>query len=149
MYYKALFFLFVLLSASTHAESLTLNTNNKNISISTETLRKLPIHKIKTATNYTSTAIFSGVRFSDLFKLYDIKGNKIRIYALDDYSYSIAIDELYKYNAILAYLKNGEKIKTSELGPFVSIFPRDDHPELKKFDVDAKTVWQISRIEVK
>lgn len=51
MYYKALFFLFVLLSASTYAESLTLNTNNKNISISTETLRKLPIHKIKTSTN--------------------------------------------------------------------------------------------------
>lgn len=140
--------LFSLIAAkAAYADSFVLIDGSKEIHISTQDLVKLPVTSIMTATNFTPKATFEGVTFTELLSKYSIKASSLRIYALDDYSYTLPVGELLKYQVILAYRKNGQVIPVSDLGPFAVIYPRDEHPELNKLEVNAKTVWQINRIE--
>ena len=141
--------LFSAISAkAAYADSFVLADGSKEITVSTEDLIKLPVTSITTATNFTPKATFEGVSFTELLSKYSIKASSLRIYALDDYSYTLPVGELIKYHVILAYRKNGRVIPVSDLGPFAVIYPKDEHPELNKLEVNAKTVWQINRIEV-
>lgn len=141
--------LFALISAKAAcADSFVLADGGKEINVSTEDLVKLPVTSITTSTNFTPKATFEGVTFTELLSKYSIRASSLRIYALDDYSYTLPVNELTKYHVILAYRKNGKVIPVSDLGPFGVIYPRDNHPELNKLEVNAKTVWQINRIEV-
>jgi len=140
--------LFSLLSAkAAYAASFVLADGSKEINVSTEDLLKLPVTSITTATNFTPKATFEGVTFTELLSKYSITASSLRVYALDDYSYTLPVEELLKYQVILAFRKNDKMIPVSDLGPFAVIYPRDQHPELNKLDVNAKTVWQINRIE--
>ncbi|MBK5017940.1 molybdopterin-dependent oxidoreductase [Pantoea sp. S62] len=140
--------LFSLLSAkAAYADSFVLADGSKEINVSTEDLLKLPVTSITTATNFTPKATFEGVPFTELLSKYSITASSLRVYALDDYSYTLPVEELLKYQVILAFRKNDKVIPVSDLGPFAVIYPRDQHPELNKLDVNAKTVWQINRIE--
>ena len=141
--------LFSLLSAkAAYADSFVLADGSNEIKVSTEDLVKLPVTSITTATNFTPNATFQGVTFAELLSKYSIKASSLRVYALDDYSYTLPVGELIKYGVILTYRKNGQLIQVSDLGPFAVTYPRDEHPELNKLEVNAKTVWQINRIEV-
>lgn len=122
--------------------------SEEKIKVTTQELETLPLQTISTSTNFTNKCNFSGVKFSDLFAKYHISGAGVRVFAWDDYSYSIPVNELLKYNVILAYKKNGKYIAMSDLGPYAIIYPRDDNPELKSLDVNARTVWQIKEIKV-
>ncbi|MDC7860678.1 oxidoreductase [Pantoea ananatis] len=129
------------------AASFKLVSGMSETSVTTENLEKLPQAVIRTSTNFTPRAEFQGVPFSELVAKYNIESPELRFFALDDYSYTIPIRELIKYHAILAYKKNGALIPVSDLGPFVVIYPLDSHPELSRSDINAKTVWQIDKVE--
>lgn len=130
-----------------YADSFVLVNDSKEINVSTEDLLKLPVTSIATSTNFTPKATFEGVTFKELLSKYSITASSLRVYALDDYSYTLPVGELEKYHVILAYRKNDKVIPVSDLGPFAVIYPRDQNPELNKLEVNAKTVWQINRIE--
>ncbi|MGV3345583.1 oxidoreductase [Enterobacteriaceae bacterium LUAb1] len=140
----------LLISLFTYADNrfFCLKNNNSRIKITTEALEKLPESEIITSTNFIPTSKFSGSLFSDFKNKYNIQGKKIRVFSWDDYSYSINIDELIKYHAIIAYKKNKKYIDVAELGPFAIIYPKDSYAELNNMAIDAKTVWQIKEMEI-
>jgi hypothetical protein len=117
--------------------------------ITLDDLQALPSHSFSTATIYTPKSTFLGVKFSDFAKKYNLTGKTVRAFAWDDYSYSMPVDELLKYNVIIAYKRNGDYMSIDKLGPFAIVYPRDSHPELDQLDINAKTVWQLKRLEVK
>jgi hypothetical protein len=125
------------------------NKNGDEINVTRNDMETLPNYKITTSTNFTPRGDFIGVKFQDLMKYYKLSGGKIRVFALDDYSFTININEMIRYNVIVAYKMNGEYMKVSELGPFAIIYPIDQFPELESLSVNAKTVWQIKFLEVK
>lgn len=129
------------------ADTLQLVFGKTTKTITTEDLSHLALSTIKTSTNFTPEATFEGVTFTRLLKSYGVQASQLRIFALDDYSYTLPVAELDKYGVILAYKKNGKNIPVSDLGPFAVIYPRDQHPELNNLEVNARTVWQINRIE--
>ena len=140
--------LFSLLSAkAAYADSFVLADGSKEINVSTEDLLKLPVTSITTATNFTPKATFEGVTFTELLSKYSITASSLRIYALDDYSYTLPVEELLKYQVILALRTNDKVIPVSYLGPFDVIFPCDQHPELNKLAVNANTVCHIDSVE--
>ncbi|WP_199639550.1 oxidoreductase [Serratia sp. PAMC26656] len=124
-------------------------SDGEKVKITLQALEAMPSSSIKTSTNFTPEAVFTGVEFTSLAKEYGLTGNNVRAFAWDDYSYSMPAAELSKYKVIIAYKKNGELMDVSELGPFAIIYPRDSYPELNNIDVNAKTVWQIKMLEVK
>lgn len=122
--------------------------DSEKLSITTKDLEAMPVKVISTSTNFTDKSEFAGVSFRILVEKFKINGDTIRAFAWDDYSYSIPVKELLKYDVILAYKKNGKYMPTSDLGPYAIIYPRDENPELNSLDVNARTVWQIKRIKV-
>ncbi|MCX8967029.1 oxidoreductase [Erwinia psidii] len=130
-------------------DSFTLINNNQTFQVTTAELESFPSNDIKTSTNFTPACNFSGALVSDFVRKYNIDPNsKFKIFALDDYSYTVPVNELIKYHALLAYKKDNKYMDIASLGPFATIFPKDDVPELQNLDIDAKTVWMIKSIEV-
>ncbi len=142
------FFISFLMLSPAFADSFQLISGTDSKTITTQDLERLPLAKITTSTNFKPQAEFEGVPFTTLLKAYGIQASRLRVFALDDYSYTLPTDELTKYHVILAFKKNGKVMPLSELGPYAVIYPRDQHPELNNPDVNARTVWQISSIEV-
>lgn len=130
-------------------DSLTLSVNGNVTKITVGDLEKLPQHDILTSTLYTAKEKFTGVKFSDFANKYKIKGSIVRVLAWDDYSYTLSIDEMVNYGVIIAYKRNSKRMTIEDFGPFATIYPKDDYPELNKLDVDAKTVIQVKALEVK
>lgn len=143
------FFVSIFFSSLSSAQEDTLILVNKGIEtvITTADLERLPSLTLKTTTNFTPQSVFVGVRFSDLLQNYQISSGMIRAFAWDDYSYTLPVAELIKYNVILAYKKDSKYMDISEMGPYAIIYPKDDHSELRTLDVNAKTVWQVKKIE--
>lgn len=135
--------------ARANVDYLILKMNGSDTKITLKDLEELPPHSIITSTLYTSKEKFTGARFSDFAAKYNIKGSEIRVMAWDDYSYTLKVDEMMKYNVIIAYKKNDKYISIEDFGPFATIYPKDEYPELNKLDVDAKTVIQVKSLEVK
>ncbi|ADP13184.1 MULTISPECIES: molybdopterin-dependent oxidoreductase [Erwinia] len=147
---KYIFFILSILFSSfglAEEDTLVLINQGTKINITTADLEKLPSLKIKTSTNFTPQSIFTGVKLSDLLKNYHVSSDVIRVFAWDDYSYTLPVAELLKYQVILAYKKNNEYMDMSEMGPYAIIYPRDIYHELKTLEVNAKTVWQVKTIE--
>lgn len=137
----------VMLSPVALADSFRLVDGNTVKTVSTADLEKMPVASITTGTNFTPKAKFTGVPFQDFLDKYGVKSKTLRFFALDEYSYTVPVNELLKYHAILAYQKNGKNLPVSDMGPYVVIFPRDEHPELSRADINAKTVWMISEVK--
>ncbi len=123
--------------------------DNEQIKITIKDLEELPTYSFTTATNFTPKDIFLGVKFKDFAEKYKISGEKVRAFAWDDYSYTIPVDEMIKYNVIIAYKKGGNYLDITDLGPFAIVYPIDLHPELNNLDANAKTVWQLKLMNVK
>ncbi|HFL1539375.1 TPA: molybdopterin-dependent oxidoreductase [Enterobacter asburiae] len=139
------------ISFFSHAdECFELNSVGKEaINVCRQDLEKLPRFSFKTATIYTPAEIFEGVKVKDLIKHYNITGDTARAYAWDDYSYSIPVAEMIKYDVMLAYKRNGVEMSLENLGPFAIVYPSDLYPDLNTLDANAKTVFQLKQLEVK
>lgn len=124
-------------------------SDGSRITVRLEDLKSLPESSFKTSTAYTPEETFVGVSFADFAKKYAITGNTLRAYAWDDYAYSMPVAELYRYQVIIAWKRNGQMMSLSTLGPFALVYPRDQNPELNDMEVDAKTVWQLKELEIK
>lgn len=110
----------------------------------------LPTHEIKTSTRWTPEAIFKGPLLADVLLAAGARGDHVELRTLDDYTYTIPVDEAIKYGAILAYSMNGERLKASNFGPLFLVYPRDRYPERFTGPVgDAKFVWQVNALVVK
>ncbi|WP_423393048.1 molybdopterin-dependent oxidoreductase [Burkholderia sp. LMG 21824] len=123
----------------------------KNFHFSEDDLLKLRIYQITTSTPWSQQAIFKGVRLYDILKIVDARGSYVDIKAYDDYTVSdIPISEISKYQPILAFERNGERLRLSDYGPLFLVYPRDQFPlELKKSQYSTREIRQIKEISVK
>lgn len=149
------YIIFIITLMISHGVSATIdffiikNSEGNEIKVTRKEMEELPQYSITTSTNFTPKSEFVGVKFKDIIDKYSLHGSKVRAYALDDYSFTLPIDEMKNYNVIIAYKKNGKYMSISELGPFSIIYPKDNFPELNNLSVNAKTVWQVKLLEVK
>lgn len=149
------YILFIITLMISHGVSATIdsfiikNSDGNKIKVTRKEMEELPQYSITTSTNFTLKSEFVGVKFKDIIDKYSLYGSKVRAYSLDDYSFTLPIDEMKNYNVIIAYKKDGNYMSISELGPFSIIYPRDNFPELNNLSVNAKTVWQVKLLEIK
>jgi hypothetical protein len=92
---------------------------------------------------------FEGVPMDKLMQAVGASGQRIIVVALNDYSSELPIEDFAKYGVILALKRNGEYMPVSDKGPLFVVYPFDTNPELKNQKFYSRSVWQITRIEVK
>ena len=127
------------------------NTNNgDNADFDLDMLHALGTRTISVTTSWTDgTQEFRGVLMRDLMAAIGAKGNTVEAIALNDYTYTIDIEDFSLYPVIVATILNGKILKIRDKGPLWIIYPLDTFTEEQKFNVEHRMVWQLRRLIVR
>lgn len=98
---------------------------------------------------YPEARQFTGVRVSDMLKQLGIQDTtSVSFIALNDYTASVTIENIEKYEPIIAYKMNGKKMKVRNKGPYWLVFNLDKFPEIDSTTFRSQMVWQIGEIMI-
>lgn len=113
-------------------------------------LEDLGMVSVETTTPWhKGTTRFEGVPLKKLMDTVGAKGQRIVVVALNDYSSEIPIEDVRRYNVILALKRDGEYMPVRDKGPLFIIYPYDSDPELRSQIYYGRSVWQVARLVVK
>lgn len=122
----------------------------KNYLFTDKQLLAMPIRSIVTSTSWTPPRKFEGISLADILTRVGARGNTLTIYALNDYYIDVPLSDVEKYNMILAYKMDGERLKIRNFGPLFLVYPRDTAgPELNSPLYNSRFIWQVDRIVIK
>lgn len=98
---------------------------------------------------YKEPVTFEGVPLAKLMSAVGASGDRILAVALNDYSAELPMEDISRYNVILALKRNNEYMPVRDKGPLFIVYPFDSNPDLKNQKFYSRSVWQVARIEVK
>ena len=75
-----------------------------------------------------------------------VRGERVRVRALNDFEAEIPLAQLHEYDVILAMKRNGSPLQIREFGPLFVLYPFDEHPELLNETVRFRSVWHTVHI---
>ncbi|MCZ2720707.1 molybdopterin-dependent oxidoreductase [Marinomonas sp. 15G1-11] len=112
-------------------------------------LESIGLSERATKTPWTDgLSVFSGVLIKDLLNYVGAQGSILKITALNDYTANIPIEDVEKYNVILAFRQNGKVLRIRDKGPLFVVYPFDEFPELNSEVIHNRSVWQVKSIEI-
>ena len=98
---------------------------------------------------YKERVTFEGVPLAKLMAAVGARGDRLVAIALNDYSAELPMEDVGRYNVILALKRDGEYMPVRDKGPLFIVYPYDSDPELKNQKFYSRSVWQVTRLEVK
>jgi len=112
-------------------------------------LEAMPLHSIETSTPWTEGVVeFQGVLARDLMAAVGARGEQVSAIALNDYRFKIPLSDFDRYDVVLAYRMNGERLRIRDKGPLWIVYPMDHHQALQNEATHSKMVWQLRRLVV-
>lgn len=116
-------------------------------------LKQLTQRKIVSVTPwYTGASEFTGPLLRDVLKAagapLDGGGTTLRCTALNDYRVEIPLDDVRRFDVVVAHLFNGKPMSVREKGPLFVIYPFDEQPQLRTTTYFSRCIWQLKAIEV-
>lgn len=112
-------------------------------------LEALPQRSFTTRTPwYDGPRKFTGPLLRDVLKAAGAQGSGLRAIALNDYKVDIPVDDVLKFDVVLARLLDDKPMPVREKGPLFIIYPFDDKPELRVPQYFSRCAWQLRTIEI-
>lgn len=109
----------------------------------------LPRTGFSTSTVWTEgVAHYEGVLLADLLAFLGAEGAELTASAIDGYSVAIPVDSLRPDGPILAFQRDGVPMPVRDRGPLWIIYPYDDNPAYRNDTTYARSIWQLTLIEV-
>ncbi|UAN24941.1 molybdopterin-dependent oxidoreductase (plasmid) [Enterobacter sp. JBIWA003] len=147
-----IFFSFLLVSTANsqvdYSNLELIKPGGETVVIKRSDLERLESYSVESETNYMGGGVYTGVSFKKLIKEYNIKGENLRAFAWDDYSYSISLSELERCSVMIAYKINGEYMTVENFGPFAIVYPGGGCNGVNKLEINARTVVQLKKMEI-
>ncbi|MEX0337249.1 molybdopterin-dependent oxidoreductase [Vibrio tubiashii] len=98
---------------------------------------------------YANTNKYTGFKVSELLQYLSIDDAfSVSFIALNDYAASSQIEDILKYEPIVAYKMNDKNMKVRNKGPYWLVFNLDENPEIDNAVFHSQMVWQIDEIMV-
>lgn len=92
---------------------------------------------------------YSGFKVSELLEHLNINDAfSLTFVALNDYASSTRMEDILKYQPIIAYKMNDKVMKVRNKGPYWLVFNLDNNAEIDNAAYHAQMVWQIDEIVV-
>jgi len=91
---------------------------------------------------------YEGVPLLALVKTLHEDARLVHVSARDDYKVTFSIDALTESWPILALKMDGQYISPRSKGPYWVIYPFDNHPELRREDIYARSIWQVEHLKI-
>jgi hypothetical protein len=98
---------------------------------------------------YAEPVVFEGVPLSKLMAAVGAGGERILVIALNDYSAEVPMEDLARFDPILALKRDGAYMPVRDKGPLFLVYPFDSNPELRHQKYYSRSVWQVSRLEIR
>lgn len=115
-----------------------------------EMLRSMETQTLSVTTGWTDgTQLFGGVPMRDLMAAVGAQGKKVEAIALNDYTYTIDIEDFSRYPVILATTLNGKVLRIRDKGPLWIVYPVDRFSETERISIERRMVWQLRKLIVK
>jgi hypothetical protein len=112
-----------------------------------EALTKLPQVSFTTKTPwYDQPVKFTGPLLKDVLAAAGAKGEKISLWALNDYHIEMPSADVRAYPVVIARLMNDKPMSVREKGPLFVVYPYDTHSELNTELYFTRSIWQLSKI---
>lgn len=91
---------------------------------------------------------FSGPLLRDVLVLAGAQGDRLRLWALNDYRVDLPFSDAQRYDVLLARLLDGQPMRVRDKGPLFVIYPFDQVPDLHDVSYYSRSAWQLRTIEV-
>jgi len=115
------------------------------------TIERLPQRTLMATTPwYASARRFGGPLLRDVLAAAGVPADAAgtaRCVALNDYKVDIPLDDLRRFDVVLAHQIDGKPMSVREKGPLFVIYPFDDRPELRTSIYYGRCIWQLKAIE--
>jgi hypothetical protein len=112
-------------------------------------LKALPATTFQTKTTWTEGKnSFTGISLQALLAAVGAKPSVIKSIALNDYAVDIPAADAVADGPIIAYLMDGQPMPVRDKGPLWIVYPFDSKAEYRTEATYAKSIWQLSRIEL-
>jgi hypothetical protein len=136
----------VILSVSGNIE---VTNTERGADFDREMLYALGLTQVNTTTAWTDgEQAFEGVLMRAVLERLGAQGTTITATALNDFVAPVPMDEVQRYDVLLATVMNGQEMQVSDKGPIWIVYPRSDNPELQDAKFNDRWVWQLRELRV-
>ena len=112
-------------------------------------LERLPQTSYSTRTPWYSQARkFTGPLLRDVLAAAGAHGSLLRALALNDYRVDLPIDDVQRYDVLLARLLDDKPMPVRDKGPLFIIYPFEQHASLRNALYFSRCAWQLKAIDV-
>jgi len=112
-------------------------------------LQALPVQELITRTPWEKNVMtFSGPSLKALLHTVGSRGKTIRLSALDNYEASVPMDDVTRFDPVLAIRVDGKPLTIRSRGPVRVMYPFDHFPEINIELYSGRAVWQLQHIVV-
>ncbi len=98
---------------------------------------------------YPGEKRFSGPLLREVLALAGASGQTVEARALNDYKVSLPMQDLQRFDVILARLIDDQPIAVRDKGPLFIIYPFDKHEGLRTSVYFSRCVWQLKALDVR
>lgn len=113
-------------------------------------LEALPQRTVHTETPWTDgVSTFEGPLLRDVLGQVEAGGSVLEASALNDYRVDIPLEEVRRYDVIVALRRDGKPMRVRDKGPLWIIYPWAEHEALRTESVYSRSIWQLRRIVVR
>jgi hypothetical protein len=106
--------------------------------------------KFKTQTPWhRGTVQFEGPLLADVLALVGAQGQSLHLTAINDFTATMPATDPRQYGVLLAHSVDGKRLAVRDKGPLFVIYPFDQNPQLRSSVYYARSVWQLSHIDVR
>lgn len=129
---------------------LTVVVGDESTQLDLADLAALPQTSFTTSTIWTEgPQNFTGVSLSDLVAALELTGDRLQAFAINDYSVEVPMEDAVTDGPIVAYLNNGDPMSVRDKGPLWLVYPYDTNPAYKSEVIYSRSIWQLTKLEVK
>jgi hypothetical protein len=140
---------FSVLAAAEDAALTITGSADGDVSFTMAELEAMPRHVIVTTTEFTDGPIaFAGPLARDVLRP-PADASVAIMTALNDYAVEVPLDDLTRYDVVLAIRMDGAAMSRRDKGPIWLMYPMDDHDELRQPIYVNRLIWQLKSVAFK
>ncbi|HSW09040.1 hypothetical protein [Aquabacterium sp.] len=112
-------------------------------------LERLPQQSFSTRTPwYSQPRKFTGPLVRDVLSAAMAQGQSLKATALNDYRVDIPVDDVQRYDVLLARLLDDKPMSVRDKGPLFIIYPFDSNNTLRRALYYTRCAWQLKAIDI-
>ncbi len=98
---------------------------------------------------FSTPQTFTAVKLLDVLRYFHAENAKgVQLYALNDYSSEISIDDIKRYQPYLVYKMNNALMRIRDKGPYWLVYDLARYPKLNTEQYWQQMTWQIATLVI-